>query len=176
VDLDEVLRTVAARAGERARAQGRSIAVSARPTIVSADPLRLEQAVGNLIDNALRYGEGAVKVWALERDGRVEGHIVDEGLGFPPEFLDRAFDRFSRADEGQARGGTGLGPRRRPRASPPRMAEAREPATARPAAPTSGSRCLATPGAYEATRWPARFRAQGAERATGPRQPGPSRG
>ena len=43
----------------------------------------------------------------MESDGRVELHVPDEGAGFPPEFLSRVFERFSRADE--ARGGVGLG-------------------------------------------------------------------
>ena len=46
---------------------------------------------------------------ARPRDGHVELHVADEGPGFPPDFLPRAFDRFSRADEARGRGGTGLG-------------------------------------------------------------------
>jgi signal transduction histidine kinase len=39
----------------------------------------------------------------------VELHVTDEGTGFPPEFLGRAFERFTRADPARARGGAGLG-------------------------------------------------------------------
>ena len=39
----------------------------------------------------------------------VELHVIDEGAGFPPEFLGRAFERFSRHDHARARGGAGLG-------------------------------------------------------------------
>ena len=110
VSLAEIVVRVANRFGRQATGAGRTLEVDVPAALsVIADPLRLEQAVGNLIDNALRYGEGGVRVWARERDGRVEVHIMDEGQGFAPEFLDRAFDRFSRADEGRARGGTGLG-------------------------------------------------------------------
>jgi two-component system, OmpR family, sensor kinase len=42
-------------------------------------------------------------------NGRVELHVTDEGGGFPPEFVERAFDRFSRADESRSGGGNGLG-------------------------------------------------------------------
>jgi len=107
VDVDEVLRIVAARAGERARAGGRSIAVSARPTIVSADPLRLEQAVGNLVDNALTHGEGTVTL-ALRHDGpELRITVSDEGRGVPPGLRALAFERFSRSTG--TRRGAGLG-------------------------------------------------------------------
>jgi signal transduction histidine kinase len=46
---------------------------------------------------------------ARASNGRVELHVSDEGPGFPPDFLDAAFERFTRADEGRGRGGTGLG-------------------------------------------------------------------
>ena len=108
VSLAEIVVRVRTASGDRRPARTLEVDVPAALSVI-ADPLRLEQAVGNLIDNALRYGEGGVRVWARERDGRVEVHIMDEGQGFAPEFLDRAFDRFSRADEGRARGGTGLG-------------------------------------------------------------------
>jgi two-component system, OmpR family, sensor kinase len=107
VDLDEVLRTVAARAGDRARAEGRSIAVSAQPTIVSADPLRLEQALGNLVDNALSHGQGTVTL-ALRHDGaELVITVSDEGHGVPSGLRTLAFERFSRAST--IRGGAGLG-------------------------------------------------------------------
>jgi signal transduction histidine kinase len=74
-----------------------------------ADPARLEQALANLVDNALSYGEGTVALSACRRDGNVELHVRDEGAGFPPAFLPRAFERFSRADEARSRGSAGLG-------------------------------------------------------------------
>jgi two-component system, OmpR family, sensor kinase len=77
---------------------------------VTADPRRLEQALGNLVDNALRYGDGRV-VLAAERHGSdgVELHVRDDGPGFPPAFLDQAFERFSRANPGRKGRGAGLG-------------------------------------------------------------------
>jgi two-component system OmpR family sensor kinase len=76
---------------------------------VDADRARLEQALTNMVSNALRYSEGPVVLRAYDRNGSVELHVLDEGGGFEPEFLPRAFERFSRADPARTRGGAGLG-------------------------------------------------------------------
>jgi signal transduction histidine kinase len=76
---------------------------------VRADPERLEQALGNLVDNARRHGGRQVELAAERVNGRVELHVRDDGPGFPPDFIDRAFERFTRADPARGRGGTGLG-------------------------------------------------------------------
>src|SRR5256885_846110 len=72
-------------------------------------PGRLEQALANLVDNALSYGEGAVALTARRENGTVELHVRDEGEGFPPAFLPHAFERFSRADQARGGGSAGLG-------------------------------------------------------------------
>ena len=84
------------------------INVRAEPLVVTADPLRLEQALTNMVDNALRYGAGDVTLTATRRNGTAELHVLDEGRGFPAEFAPYAFGRFSRADSSGA-GGSGLG-------------------------------------------------------------------
>jgi two-component system OmpR family sensor kinase len=105
-----VLATVARRFAPAAEALDRSIEVQAPDGLrVVADELRLEQALGNLVANALEHGRGSVEVGAVEKGGQVEFHVLDEGPGFPPRFLPRAFERFSRADEARSGGGTGLG-------------------------------------------------------------------
>ena len=76
---------------------------------LNADLARIEQALANLVDNALTYGHGTVQLSARTENGHVELHVYDEGRGFPPDFLPRAFERFTRADEARTRGGTGLG-------------------------------------------------------------------
>ncbi len=110
VGAKKLLDDVAARFWSRAREADRALRVdvSGDPK-VDADPARIEQALGNLVANALAYGAGAVVLSARAEDGRVELHVTDEGPGVPPDFLPRAFDRFSRADEARGGGGTGLG-------------------------------------------------------------------
>jgi two-component system, OmpR family, sensor kinase len=106
----EVVDAVAGRYDAQARAAGRSIEVSAPVELVLAgDRLRLEQALGNLVDNALRHGDGAIRLDVAGEDGIVELRVSDDGDGFPPEFLPHAFERFSRADVARAAGGAGLG-------------------------------------------------------------------
>ena len=84
-------------------------AVAADGIRVRGDRIRLEQALGNLVDNSLRHGGGRVRLEAMQVDGVVELHVADEGSGFPPEFLEMAFERFSRPDAARAGGGAGLG-------------------------------------------------------------------
>ena len=94
----------------RADATGRTIQTDAANGVaLTGDRLRLEQALGNLVDNALRHGSGEVSLSALDRNGQVELHVVDQGQGFPPDFLPRAFERFGRADDARTSGGAGLG-------------------------------------------------------------------
>jgi signal transduction histidine kinase len=75
--------------------------------VVSADPLRLEQALGNLLDNARRHGGSAIELAAEERNGSVRFHVRDDGPGIPGELA--AFERFTRGDAARSRGGAGLG-------------------------------------------------------------------
>jgi heavy metal sensor kinase len=109
-DVRELLTQVARRFDSRARAANRALdVVVARERVIVADRLRLEQALSNLVDNALRHGRGAVRLSTREREGEIELHVTDDGPGFPPDFLPHAFERFSRLDEARSRSGTGLG-------------------------------------------------------------------
>jgi heavy metal sensor kinase len=109
-DVGDVLQSVARRFEARAEAGGRQLSVAAHePLVLVADRLRLEQALGNLVDNALHHGSGAVTLTAGRHNGVAELHVLDDGAGFPTAFLERAFERFSRADEARAGDGTGLG-------------------------------------------------------------------
>ena len=75
--------------------------------VLSADPLRLEQALGNLLDNARRYGGSQIELAAEERGSAVRFHVRDDGPGIPKELA--AFERFTRGDAARGRGGAGLG-------------------------------------------------------------------
>jgi len=79
------------------------------PLVVPADRLRLEQALTNLVDNAIRHGTGAITVSAVTENGTAELHVVDEGPGFGEAFLPQAFERFARGDGGREGEGSGLG-------------------------------------------------------------------
>lgn len=109
--VEDLFSDLASRFATRTGKSDRPIVFDAQatPTTLEADRLRLEQALTNMLDNALRHGGGEVRIWSRTANGRVELHVSDDGPGFPAEFLDKAFDRFSRADEARARGGTGLG-------------------------------------------------------------------
>ena len=110
VPATELFATVSQRFEGRAKQTGRAIRFSeSEPAVVTGDRLRLEQALTGLVDNALRHGAGEVLIDARARGDRVELHVRDDGPGFPAEFIGRAFERFSRADEARGRGGTGLG-------------------------------------------------------------------
>jgi signal transduction histidine kinase len=106
---DDLLSEAARRFVGRAGTLGRELRVEPATVSVYADPVRVGQALINLLDNALIHGEGTVELAAVERNGLVELHVRDEGEGFPEPFRDRAFDRFSRSDEARGRGGAGLG-------------------------------------------------------------------
>jgi two-component system OmpR family sensor kinase len=110
LDAGELLAGTARRFETRAAENGRDLLV--RPSdglAVRADRLRAEQALANLVDNALRYGDGAVELSAEPAGGGVRLHVLDRGPGFDPALNGRAFDRFTRGDRARSRGGTGLG-------------------------------------------------------------------
>jgi two-component system, OmpR family, sensor kinase len=111
LDTADLLASTASRFEWRALETGRTIALDAGgDTPLRGDRVRLEQALGNLIDNALRHGSGDVELCSARVGGSVELHVADHGPGMPPEFIDRAFERFTRADAARGHsGGAGLG-------------------------------------------------------------------
>ncbi|MFJ6485762.1 sensor histidine kinase [Streptomyces sp. NPDC091682] len=101
-------------AEDAARRGGSRIALrldARAPVPASGDPARLERALANLVDNALRYASAEVVVRAAAHDGWTVLEVTDDGPGIPEADRDRVFERFVRldADRGRASGGTGLG-------------------------------------------------------------------
>jgi signal transduction histidine kinase len=110
IQADDLLASVAERFDRRARDAGRSIVTDAAPNLeLLCDPIRIGQALDNLIDNSLRYGAGTITLAANRRASVVELHVRDDGGGFPAAFLPRAFERFSRPHEARSGLGSGLG-------------------------------------------------------------------
>ena len=99
----------------RAAVKGVRLVNQAAPDLaVRADLDRLEQVLGNLVDNAIKYGrsDGTVTAGGRALDGgQIEVSVQDDGPGIPPEALERIFERFYRVDKARSReqGGTGLG-------------------------------------------------------------------
>jgi two-component system OmpR family sensor kinase len=106
----ELLITMRDRYARQAAEAGRALEIRDDDQLeLDVDRVRAEQALGNLVENALRHGRGPVLLLAQRRNGRVELHVRDSGSGFPPDFIDRAFDRFTRSDPARQGPGAGLG-------------------------------------------------------------------
>lgn len=88
-------------------------AAGGEPARVRGDRVRLQRAITNLVDNALRYTSegGSIEARVSVQNAEVRVDVQDTGIGIAPEHIDRVFDRFFRADAARAResGGTGLG-------------------------------------------------------------------
>ncbi|HEY0431509.1 MAG TPA: PAS domain S-box protein [Pyrinomonadaceae bacterium] len=80
---------------------------------VNADPLRLEQVIWNLLNNAVKFtpAGGAVSIRVRAPEGRVVLTVEDNGPGIEPEFLPHVFEMFRQADASSSRphGGMGIG-------------------------------------------------------------------
>ena len=84
---------------------------SEEPVLASFDLERLEQAVGILLDNTVKYTPegGEISVKTASQNGHALLAVSDTGMGVPPEEIGRIFDRFYRTDEARSVRGTGLG-------------------------------------------------------------------
>lgn len=110
VDLARLARDTVSDA--RVREPGRAIDVDAdTPVTVLGDPHRLTQVFTNLVNNALVHTQAPVHVRAFREGDQGVVEVRDEGSGMSPEQVERAFERFWRADPARARhrGGSGLG-------------------------------------------------------------------
>ncbi len=78
---------------------------------ICADPDLFERAVGNLLDNALRFTaeRGSIHIALSKHNSALEVAVSDTGSGIAPEHLPRVFDRFYRAESSRGSDGAGLG-------------------------------------------------------------------
>jgi two-component system sensor histidine kinase SenX3 len=117
IPLDAVSLMQAAAERVRHSARERSVEVhlseSAEPTTVVGEPRQLASAIGNLVENAVKYSEEGGRVdLSISDDGdSVAFTVSDEGVGIPQREIERIFERFYRVDKARSRGtgGTGLG-------------------------------------------------------------------
>jgi signal transduction histidine kinase/CheY-like chemotaxis protein len=115
VDLRQLIRSLAesARAAFEAKQVELAVELGTVPLPVHADPERLQQVLGNLLSNALKFTPtgGRVIVTARGAGPDVEVAVQDTGIGMTPEVLARVFERFHQADSsiGRRHGGLGLG-------------------------------------------------------------------
>lgn len=111
VDLVACARAVIAATGELGAARGRTIRLRGAERAEGWwDPLRIEQVLSNLLDNAIKYGgSGAVDVEVTAGAGRVVVRVCDDGPGIPPEHRERVFERFARVSTASQNSGLGLG-------------------------------------------------------------------
>lgn len=113
LQVEALLEAVVRRYEPLASRKGVSLGVRSGGERVWGDRERLEQALGNLVDNAVKYTPpgGRVEVAAEIRGDEVHLVVDDTGPGIPAEHLPRVFERFYRADpaRNRAEGGTGLG-------------------------------------------------------------------
>ncbi len=113
-ELDQLLENNVARLMPKAESAGLSVSGEYQEHLeMRGDIDLIEQALVNLIDNAIKYTPkgGSVSVYAREADGSVTVTVSDTGIGIPAEDVEHIFDRFYRVNKERSRklGGTGLG-------------------------------------------------------------------
>ena len=112
-DLSVIVRDLAQTFEDLAERRGLELAVEARPGVrARVDRKRIELALGNLLDNAIKYsGSGRITARVERTSSAIRVSVQDTGRGIEPEHLPRLFERFYRVDRGRSRalGGTGLG-------------------------------------------------------------------
>ena len=115
LDAASLMQTAAERVRHAARERSVEVHLSelAEPVTVIGEPRQLASAIGNLVENAVKYSEegGRVDLLISDDGDSVVFTVADEGVGIPQREIERIFERFYRVDKARSRGtgGTGLG-------------------------------------------------------------------
>ncbi|HWD58804.1 MAG TPA: HAMP domain-containing sensor histidine kinase [Stellaceae bacterium] len=110
LDLAQTARAAAELYEPVAEEQGCALTLDVEPGImIRGDRHLLSQAVANLLDNALKYGGGEVRLSAHQADGRAALEVCDSGPGIPEAEREAVFDRFVRLEPSRSTPGNGLG-------------------------------------------------------------------
>jgi PAS domain S-box-containing protein len=113
IDMGQLLATVEASVKPTfdAAQQQLALTLAPEPLYVNGDRIRLLQVFSNLLQNANRYTQrgGSVRVHLQREDSAVVVRVVDDGIGIPPNMLDKVFDLFTQVDPTNSRARTGLG-------------------------------------------------------------------
>ena len=110
LDLAQTARAAAELYEPVAEEQGCALKLDVEPGImIRGDRHLLSQAVANLLDNALKYGGGEVRLSAHQQDGRAALEVSDSGPGIPEAEREAVFDRFVRLEPSRSTPGNGLG-------------------------------------------------------------------
>jgi two-component system phosphate regulon sensor histidine kinase PhoR len=116
VDLSDLLREMIRDWEKKLTTKQLKIVVDIPPTLspIQADRTRLQEAIYNLLDNAVKYSRehGEIRLGARQSHGEIELSVSDQGIGIASEDLPRIFERFYRADKARSTDGirgTGLG-------------------------------------------------------------------
>jgi two-component system sensor histidine kinase MprB len=105
VSLEDLVTAAVERA--QARAPQAVFVTSLSPSQVRVDPVLVERAISNLLDNAVKYSPAGAPIEVIVRDGQVI--VADQGPGVAEQDLPRVFDRFYRAAAARSKPGAGLG-------------------------------------------------------------------
>lgn len=111
-ELDELFNEMKILFKDKAALKGIGLTFGHTGFKIKADKFRMEQALSNLIENAIRYSEkGEIKISASQDEDDVQIAVADTGIGISPENQKRIFERFFVADKSRSKktGGTGLG-------------------------------------------------------------------
>ncbi|WP_243855032.1 HAMP domain-containing sensor histidine kinase [Halalkalibacterium halodurans] len=117
VNINEIIKLVVKKTAYKALDQNLKIEYlcelsDKEDSIVLGDPLRLEQVLINLVENAIKYTkEGSITIYTVSNDENIKIKVRDTGIGMEEDELPYIFERFYRVEKSRSRafGGTGLG-------------------------------------------------------------------